>query len=93
MKGIVGMSDILNVPEIFGSDVFNEATMKQRLAPETYCAWKHCIEAGSPLQLDVAQEIAEAMKNWAIEKGATIPTGPNPCPASPQKSTIPSSPP
>ena len=71
MKGIVGMSDILNVPEIFGSDVFNEATMKQRLAPETYCAWKHCIEAGSPLQLDVAQEIAEAMKNWAIEKGAT----------------------
>ena len=34
------MSPILNVPEIFGSDVFNEATMEQRLAPEIYGAWK-----------------------------------------------------
>ena len=65
------MSLSLNVPEIFGSDVFNEATMKQRLSPEVYCSWKKCIESGSPLQLDVANEIAEAMKIWAIEKGAT----------------------
>ena len=65
------MSHILNVPEIFGSDVFNEATMKQRLSPDIYSAWKHCIETGSHLTLDVATEIAEAMKNWAIEKGAT----------------------
>ena len=65
------MSQILNVPEIFGSDVFNEATMKQRLAPEIYGAWKHCIETGSHLTLDVATEIAEAMKDWATEKGAT----------------------
>ena len=65
------MSHILNVPEIFGSDVFNEATMKQRLSPEIYGAWKHCIETGSHLTLAVATEIAEAMKNWAIEKGAT----------------------
>ena len=65
------MSHILNVPEIFGSDVFNEATMKERLAPEIYGAWKHCIETGSHLSLDVATEIADAMKNWAIEKGAT----------------------
>ena len=43
------MNQILNVPEIFGSDVFNEATMKQRLAPEIYSAWKHCIETGSHL--------------------------------------------
>ncbi len=65
------MSDILNVPEIFGSDVFNEATMQQHLAPEVYAAWKTCITTGSPLQLDVANEIAEAMKNWATAKGAT----------------------
>ena len=65
------MSPILNVPEIFGSDVFNEATMKQRLLPEVYCAWKQCIQTGSSLPLDVANEIAEAMKIWATEKGAT----------------------
>ena len=65
------MSPILNVPEIFGSDVFNEATMKQRLSPEIYGAWKQCIQTGSPLQLDVANEIAEAMRLWATEKGAT----------------------
>ena len=65
------MSEIINVPEIFGSDVFNAAVMKQRLRPEVFASWKYCIENSEPLQLDVANEIAEAMKNWAIEKGAT----------------------
>ncbi|MBQ7345179.1 MAG: glutamine synthetase III [Oscillospiraceae bacterium] len=65
------MNPTINVPEIFGSDVFNEATMKQRLSPEVYCAWKQCIQTGSSLPLDVANEIAEAMKVWATEKGAT----------------------
>ncbi len=65
------MSHILNVPEIFGTDVFNEATMKQRLQPEIYQAWKQCILTGSSLPLEVANEIAEAMKLWATEKGAT----------------------
>ena len=65
------MSDYMNVPEIFGSDVFNERTMQQRLTPAVYDAWKTCIREGAPLQLDVANEIAEAMKLWAIEKGAT----------------------
>lgn len=65
------MSDIINVPEIFGSDVFNEATMKQRLPEHIYSAWKTCIETGSQLPLDIANEIAEGMKLWAIEKGAT----------------------
>ena len=65
------MTDIIHVPEIFGSDVFNEATMKQYLDPEVYCAWKHCITTGSPLQLSTANHIAEAMKNWATAKGAT----------------------
>ncbi len=65
------MPDGLNVPEIFGTDVFNEATMKQRLSAEVYSAWKQCVTSGSPLPLHIANEIAEAMKNWATEKGAT----------------------
>ena len=65
------MSEYLNVPEIFGTDVFNEATMKQQLPADVYHAWKNCIATGSPLTLDIAKPIAEAMKNWAIGKGAT----------------------
>ena len=55
------MRDILNVPEIFGSDVFSEATMKQRLPEPVFNAWKTCVTTGSQLPLDVANEIAEAM--------------------------------
>ena len=65
------MSQVINVPEIFGADVFNEATMKQRLDADTYSAWKQCISTGSALPLEVANNIAEAMKIWATEKGAT----------------------
>ncbi len=65
------MSHIVNVPEIFGIDVFNEATMQQRLEPEVYHAWKQCICTGHALPLEVANKIAEAMKDWAIKKGAT----------------------
>lgn len=65
------MSECLNVPELFGSDVFNEAAMKQRLTADCYQAWKQCVTTGSQLPLDVANQIAEAMKVWAIEKGAT----------------------
>jgi len=65
------MSLLKNVPEIFGSDVFNESVMKQRLSPEIYSAWKQCIETSTALELSAANEIAEAMKVWAIEKGAT----------------------
>ena len=65
------MNEIRNLPEIFGSDVFNEYTMKQRLPEDIYNAWKRCIAEGTHLPLDVANKIAEAMKQWAIEKGAT----------------------
>ncbi len=65
------MPEVLHVPEIFGCDVFNESTMKQRLPSETYHTWKKCIQTGSPLPLDVANTIAEGMKEWATEKGAT----------------------
>ena len=65
------MSHELNIPEIFGSNVFTESAMKKQLAPEIYDAWKQCIDTGTPLSLDVANKIAEAMKDWAISKGAT----------------------
>ena len=65
------MGNSICVPEIFGSDVFNESTMKARLQPEIFDSWKQCIRTGTPLPLEVANEIASAMKIWAIEKGAT----------------------
>ena len=65
------MSKILNIPELFGSDVFNEATMRERLPEEVFSVWKNCVSTGSQLPLDAANQIADAMKNWAIEKGAT----------------------
>ena len=65
------MMSELTLPELFGCDVFNEATMRQRLPEKVYLGWKNCIATGTQLPLDVANEIAEAMKNWATEKGAT----------------------
>ena len=65
------MGEMKSIPELFGCDVFNEATMKQRMPENVFLAWKHCVTTGSQLPLDVADEIAEAMKLWAIEKGAT----------------------
>ena len=61
----------VNVPELFGSLVFNEETMQQRLSGSTYAAWKQCLEDGSALDSASANEIASAMKDWAVEKGAT----------------------
>ena len=60
-----------NVPEIFGSMVFNDEVMKERLPKDVYKALEKTIEDGVHLQLDVANVVAEAMKNWAVEKGAT----------------------
>ena len=65
------MENIINLPEIFGNDVFNESRMKKHLSPEIFNGWKHCIETNTPLDLTVANEIAEAMKNWAISRGVT----------------------
>ena len=64
-------SEATHLPELFGSNVFNEETMKDRLSSASFKAWKKCITDGSPLELDTANEIAEAMKQWAVEKGAT----------------------
>ncbi|MCR4637306.1 MAG: glutamine synthetase III, partial [Butyrivibrio sp.] len=59
------------LPELFGSNVFNEETMKERLSAASYNAWKKCITNAQPLDLATANEIAQAMKQWAVEKGAT----------------------
>ena len=60
-----------NLQELFGSMVFNENVMKSRLPHDTYKALKRTIARGKPLDLDVANVVANAMKEWAIEKGAT----------------------
>ncbi len=62
---------IVNVPEIFGSMVFNQQVMKKKLSSKVYKALVHTMEAGTPLDLHVANQIADAMKEWAISKGAT----------------------
>ena len=59
------------VPELFGCMVFNDATMKQRLPRETYRAMKKAIDTGKRLDINVANVVANAMKDWAVEKGAT----------------------
>ncbi|MFZ3172643.1 MAG: glutamine synthetase III [Carboxydocellales bacterium] len=60
-----------SVSSIFGSNVFNDFTMKERLPKKTYKALKKTIDEGLPLDESVAEVVANAMKDWAIEKGAT----------------------
>ena len=62
---------MINIPEIFGSMVFGDAEMKARLSEETYNALKKTIKDGRSLKLEIANTVADAMKEWAIEKGAT----------------------
>ncbi len=61
----------MNVPEIFGSLVFNDAAMRERLPKGTYKALKKTIEEGKPLDINIANVVAHAMKEWALEHGAT----------------------
>ena len=56
----------LKLPELFGSRVFNEETMKERLSGACYQAWKRCVTDGASLELAAANEIAGAMKTWAV---------------------------
>ncbi|MGF7143278.1 glutamine synthetase [Anaerotaenia torta] len=57
--------------EIFGTDVFNEATMVERLPKKTYAALRKTIENDEDLDPNIAEVVANAMKDWAIERGAT----------------------
>lgn len=60
-----------SVPEIFGSLVFNDTVMKARLPHDTYKAFKKKLAKGEPLDRPTADVIANAMKDWALEKGVT----------------------
>ena len=59
------------VSEIYGSMVFNEHTMQERLPSATYKSLIKTMKEGKPLEIEVANVVAHAMKEWAIEKGAT----------------------
>jgi glutamine synthetase len=61
----------MELTEVFGSNVFNDKVMRERLPKEIYKALKETIERGTPLRPDVADVVANAMKDWALEKGAT----------------------
>ncbi len=60
-----------NVPELFGSMVFNDTVMQERLPKQTYKALKKTISDGAPLDISVANVVANAMKDWAVERGVT----------------------
>ncbi len=65
------MSTAKNVPELFGSMVFNETVMKERLPKDVYKKLKQTMREGTSLDADVAAVVATAMKDWALSKGAT----------------------
>ncbi|HOM02706.1 MAG TPA: glutamine synthetase III [Acetivibrio sp.] len=60
-----------SLTEVFGSNVFNDAAMRERLPKLAYKALKKTIDEGTPLDRDIAEVVANAMKDWAIDKGAT----------------------
>ncbi len=60
-----------NVPELFGSMVFNETVMKERLPKDVYRKLKKTMREGTAIDADVAAVVATAMKDWAVSKGAT----------------------
>ena len=63
--------NVTRIPDIFGSMVFTEEKMRQRLSPDAYQAWQQCQAQGKSLDRSIADEIACAMKDWATELGAT----------------------
>ncbi len=65
------MSDVTNVSEMFGKNVFNDSVMRERLPKNVYKKLKKTIEDGTELDPSIADVVAHAMKDWAIERGAT----------------------
>ena len=65
------MSKVLNVEEIFGENVFTLGTMKERLPKKVFAEVKKIMETGGEMSLETADIVAKAMKDWAVEKGAT----------------------
>ena len=60
-----------NIPALFGSMVFNDKAMKEYLPQEAYRALKKTIENGKSLDKTIAGAVASAMRDWALERGAT----------------------
>ena len=60
-----------HIKELFGSSVFSESVQRDRLAKTVFKALQATVKKGEPLQADIADAVASAMKDWAIEKGAT----------------------
>ncbi len=77
------MSEKVNVAEIFGANVFNDAVMRERLPKSVYKKLRKTIVEGTELEPGIADSVAQAMKEWAIERGASR------SPELPQKSMIP----
>ena len=71
MKRENNMSTKERIPELFGSMVFNERTMEQYVPQAAMDVWRECLRLEKPLPLSAANDIADAMKNWALEHGAT----------------------
>ena len=60
-----------NIPELFGINVFNDKAMKEKLPKDVYDELKKSIRSSEDLSIEVANAVAEAMKDWAVERGAT----------------------
>ena len=60
-----------NELSLFGVNVFSDERMRERLSPEMYAALRRTIEGGRQLTSEVADAVADAMRAWALEKGAT----------------------
>ena len=65
------MSEVMNLAEIFGQNVFSEAVMRERLPKKVFAEVKKTMETGAELSLQTADVVANAMKDWAVEHGAT----------------------
>ena len=65
------MSEVLNIAEIFGQNVFSEAVMRERLPKKVFAEVKKMMETGAEMSLKTADVVANAMKDWAVEHGAT----------------------
>ncbi len=62
---------MIKVPEVFANNVFNDEKMRRRLPDDAYAAFRASIEDGTPLDIKIANIVADAMKDWAIEQGCT----------------------
>jgi len=64
-------TDVSDIPALFGSNVFGHDAMKEYLSKEAFKAVNEAVKAGTTVQRDIAQKVADGMKRWALEKGAT----------------------